>query len=207
LKELHNDKGLSAAVYTQLTDVMTEVNGLLTYDRVPKIDVAKIAEANHFNLAMPTYSVVVPTSEQTSQTWKYTTEKASEDWAMPAYNDSQWAEGKGGFGNSGTNGAAAWKTSDIWLRRTFNPGALTADQIANLVVRDLHLGYVEVLINGVRAYSQQGQSHSWEYRGVASDARASVKPNSENVLAVHCTRRGDDQFIDAGLDVRVISER
>lgn len=57
LNELNKDKGLSAAVYTQLTDVMTEVNGLVTYDRVPKIDVAKIAEANHFNLAMPTYSV------------------------------------------------------------------------------------------------------------------------------------------------------
>ena len=57
LNELNKDKGLSAAIYTQLTDVMTEVNGLVTYDRVPKIDVAKIAEANHFNLAMPTYSV------------------------------------------------------------------------------------------------------------------------------------------------------
>lgn len=112
---------------------------------------------------------------------------------MPAYDDSQWTEGKGGFGNSGTNGATAWKTSDIWLRREFNPGALAADQIANLVVRDFHLGYVEVFINGVRAYSQRWQSHSWEYRGVAIDARASVKPNSENVLAVHCTRGGDDR--------------
>jgi len=26
-------KGLSAAVYTQITDVETEVNGLITYDR------------------------------------------------------------------------------------------------------------------------------------------------------------------------------
>ena len=37
----------AAAVYKQLTDVGTEVNGLLTYDReVVKVDVTKVAEAN-----------------------------------------------------------------------------------------------------------------------------------------------------------------
>ncbi len=33
--------------YTQLTDVEQEMNGLLTYDRVPKIDPAQIAAVNH----------------------------------------------------------------------------------------------------------------------------------------------------------------
>ena len=37
--DLHRDRGLNAAVYTQLTDVETEANGLLTYDRaVIKVD-------------------------------------------------------------------------------------------------------------------------------------------------------------------------
>ena len=31
--KLRDEKGLSAAVYTQLTDVETECNGLMTYDR------------------------------------------------------------------------------------------------------------------------------------------------------------------------------
>jgi beta-galactosidase/beta-glucuronidase len=40
-------KGLSAAVYTQTTDVEVEVNGLMTYDReLVKMDGKKIAEAN-----------------------------------------------------------------------------------------------------------------------------------------------------------------
>jgi len=40
-------KGLSAAVYTQLTDVEHEVNGLLTYDRrVEKMDAARVRAAN-----------------------------------------------------------------------------------------------------------------------------------------------------------------
>ncbi len=41
------DKGLSATVYTQLTDVEDEINGLLTYDRkVIKVDMEKIQELN-----------------------------------------------------------------------------------------------------------------------------------------------------------------
>src|SRR5579862_5554442 len=42
---LVQDAGLSAAVYTQITDVETESNGLLTYDRVMKGDAKRIAAA------------------------------------------------------------------------------------------------------------------------------------------------------------------
>lgn len=41
-------KGLSAAVYTQLTDVEDELNGLITYDRkIIKMDVEKVREINN----------------------------------------------------------------------------------------------------------------------------------------------------------------
>ena len=41
------DRGFSAAVYTQTTDVEVEVNGLMTYDRkVIKLDEARVREAN-----------------------------------------------------------------------------------------------------------------------------------------------------------------
>ena len=40
-------QGLSAAVYTQLSDVEDEVNGLLTFDRrVCKADAARMLEIN-----------------------------------------------------------------------------------------------------------------------------------------------------------------
>ena len=46
LRPLVSD-GLSAAVYTQTTDVEIEVNGLMTYDRgLVKMDAAAIAAAN-----------------------------------------------------------------------------------------------------------------------------------------------------------------
>ena len=38
--------GLSATVYTQLTDVEDEINGILTYDRVLKIPKEDLAEIN-----------------------------------------------------------------------------------------------------------------------------------------------------------------
>jgi hypothetical protein len=206
VKDLRDNKGLSAAVYTELTDVMIEINGLMTYDRIPKVDLAKIAQANHFILTMPTYTVVVPTSEQADQNWKLTTTKPAEDWAMPGFVDAQWTEAKGGFGVGNDHAGTSWTSSDIWMRRHFNPGAITAASLANLVVRDMHVGDVEVFINGVLAYTQRGQSTAWEYRSISSDARASVKANADNVLSVHCTKRAENQFIDAGLNVRVSAD-
>lgn len=47
LRELAQSSGLSAAVYTQITDVESEVNGLMTYDRaVIKVDVDQAGAAN-----------------------------------------------------------------------------------------------------------------------------------------------------------------
>ncbi len=47
LRPLIADPGLSAAIYTQTTDVEIECNGLMTYDRaVIKMDADRVAEAN-----------------------------------------------------------------------------------------------------------------------------------------------------------------
>ena len=45
---------LSAAVYTQITDVETECNGLLTYDRLYKTDPERIRVANEALVAHAT---------------------------------------------------------------------------------------------------------------------------------------------------------
>jgi hypothetical protein len=38
------EQGMAAAVYTQITDVEIEVNGLLTYDRRHKADLTRVRE-------------------------------------------------------------------------------------------------------------------------------------------------------------------
>jgi hypothetical protein len=119
----------------------------------------------------------------------------------------QWAEGKGSFGDIPNLQSTIWTTSDIWLRRHFNPGNLTEEEIANVVANDSHEGNIEIYINGVLAYAQGGQSDAWEYRGLTTAARASIRPNADNVLAVHCARNKErnTQFVDAGLALRILS--
>lgn len=46
IAHLRDTRGLSASVYTQITDCETECNGLLTYDRILKTDALKIKAAN-----------------------------------------------------------------------------------------------------------------------------------------------------------------
>lgn len=203
VKKLDEEKGLSATVYTELTDVMTEVNGLLTYDRIPKVAVGKIYEANQGTLPMPKYRVIVPSSETDRQVWKYTTTDQASNWMKPKFDDAQWIEGRGGFGNIKGVPSTSWSSHDIWLRRHFNPGTLSADLLTSLVANDFHHGDVEIYINGVLAYSQRGDSDSWEHRGLSTAARDSVHPNADNVLAVHCKRGQHDQFVDTGLDLRI----
>jgi hypothetical protein len=212
IEAMNKEKALSAVVYTQLTDVMMELNGLLTYDRIPKINPALIKLANQFSLPMPRYSTVVPTSQPMSQTWKYNFEQhVPENWAATDFDDSAWNEGPAGFGSptdlasAGEPNGTKWTTHEIWLRHHFNPGALTPDQIVNLVTRDRHDGDIQIYINGTLAYEQQHSSDGWEHRSMTSLARSAVKVNSMNVLAIHCVSRGKNQFVDAGIDVRETS--
>ena len=46
-------KGIAAGVYTQTTDVEVEINGLLTYDRVPKIEPAWLRDHSRRLLSTP----------------------------------------------------------------------------------------------------------------------------------------------------------
>ena len=150
------------------------------------------------------YTEVVPTSEKTKQSWKYTTAAPASSWNTGAFDDGAWQTGNGGFGTAGTPGAiigTAWSTADIWLRRTFNPGALTAQQIAGLVVRLHHDEDAEVYINGVRAVAATGYTLSYEYAFASKAAQSAIVSNGPNTLAVHCHQTTGGQFIDAGLSV------
>ena len=62
---LKDKAGLCACIYTQLTDVETECNGLLTYDReVNKVIAERAAAVNTGKLPpLPVIKEVVPTSQ------------------------------------------------------------------------------------------------------------------------------------------------
>ncbi len=80
IRKLHSqigDPGTSAAVYTQTTDVETECNGLMTYDReIVKPDAEQLAKA-HRSLfePPPVEKKLVPTSQAGPHDWHYTLDK------------------------------------------------------------------------------------------------------------------------------------
>jgi hypothetical protein len=199
--ELKDSEGLSAAVYTQLTDVETESNGLLTYDRkVIKVDLEKTAAAvarGEFPPA-PVYSTVVATSETDPADWRYTTEKPADDWSQPAFDASGWKQGPAGFGTSHTPGAVVrteWKTGDIWLRReiTIPEGSTGA-----LALRIHHDDDADVYLNGIEAARLSGYLTQYEVTEITPAALAGIKPG-KNVIAIHCHQVYGGQYIDAGL--------
>jgi hypothetical protein len=195
------DKGLCAAVYTQITDVETECNGLMTYDReVVKLDQNRAAAVNsgHVeNIVIPEPIVLVPSAQQTPAEWRYTTEKPADDWFKPEFNDTTWKTGKGGFGTEGTPGAVVnttWNTDDIWIRREITLPATMKDPSLWLH----HDEDAEVYLNGVLAARRGRYVTEYESVPINAPAKATLKPG-KNVIAIHCHQTTGGQYIDAGI--------
>jgi hypothetical protein len=192
--------GLSAAIYTQTTDVESEVNGLMTYDRaVIKLPPGAIASIKTVWAPVPVTRVVMPTSQAAAQSWRYTTATPPANWMVPGFGDSSWSIGPGGFGTTGTPGAVVrttWSTADIWLRRTFTLGAVVP---AHLQWRLHHDEDVDLYINGTLALHQPGYTAGYRRIPLDSHARALLKPGV-NTLAVHVHQTTGGQYIDVGLD-------
>jgi hypothetical protein len=193
--------GLSAAVYTQTTDVEVEVNGLLSYDReIIKLKPETIAKA-HRRLygPAPRVEVVAATSQKEPQLWHYTTAKPAENWFRSDFDASNWGEGPAGFGTRGTPGSAVrteWNSSDIWIRRNFT----LADKqpLDRLLLLIHHDEDAEIYLNGVLAAKTSGYTTDYEWFEIRPDARKSLHPG-KNSIAIHCHQTGGGQYIDAGL--------
>src|SRR5260221_9124634 len=170
-------KGLSAAVYTQTTDVEVEVNGLMTYDReVIKLDVSDTATWHKALFGPPPqYRELVPTSEKTAQKWRYTFAKPADGWEKPDFDAAKWTEADGGFGTKGTPGAIVrteWKTADIWLRRSFEFQEAPKGEIW---LRLHHDEDAEVYINGVLAAKVSGFVSEYGEVPLTAEARKGLK--------------------------------
>lgn len=197
--------GLSGAIYTQTTDVETELNGLFTYDRAvrkPNLRRIQVAVAN---AGLPVnLTAVVPTSQSVGQSWQYTTNTPLTNWFATNFDSSSWSNGLAGFGAGNppnTSGLVRtpWNTSDIWLRRTVYLGPLTAQQISNMVFLTYHDEDVEVYINGILAGSAPGYTTSYVVLPVTAAGQAAIVPDGSNLIAVHCHQTTGGQYIDVGI--------
>jgi len=194
--------GLSAAIYTQTTDVEIEVNGLMTYDRAIEkipVEVAAPAHAKLWHPA-PTFTPLVPTSEAAPQTWRFTLKSPADNWFAVDFDPTSWKESAGGFGESTTPGShvnTEWKSNDIWLRREFTLKELPQSELR---VRMHHDEDAEVYLNGVLLKKVTGYTVDYQSYRVGSEAARALQPG-RNILAVHCHQTGGGQYIDVGLDL------
>jgi predicted amidohydrolase YtcJ len=198
--EMKEKPGLSAAVYTQITDVETEGNGLFTYDRaVLKVDLERVAAVNKGDVSrIPQTVVVVPTSQEKAQMWRYLTEKPADDWFKAGFDDHSWPEAPGGFGTKGTPGSVVrteWKNDDIWIRREFT---LPEEKFGTLELLLHHDEDAEVYINGVLAAKVPGYVTGYDEVPISEEALKVLKPG-KNLFAVHCHQTAGGQYIDVGI--------
>jgi hypothetical protein len=203
LRQLRDEDALCAAIYTQITDVEIEINGLMTYDRQLKVDPEWIAKANRFEWAGPVFTSIVPTSQETAQNYEFTTDKPADDWMKPGINTSSWKRGAGGFGTRGTAGVVKvgteWRGSDIWVRRSFTVPMLDDKQVSQLALNLHHDEDVEVYLNGTLILEKKGFVSGYTLVPLTNEAKRAIKLGEENLIAIHCRQTGGGQFIDFGL--------
>ena len=172
----------------------------MTYDRAMiKMDIEKAAATNRsLYLPPPIVSTIVPTSQEEPQTWRYTTSRPDDGWQRADFQDLTWLKGQGGFGTEGTPGAIVrtdWRTSDIWLRRTFE---LKDQKLCGPQLLVHHDEDAEVYINGKLVAKLEGYTTGY-VRATAGERLLKALKAGRNCLAVHCHQTGGGQYIDVGL--------
>lgn len=197
--------------YTQLTDVEQERNGLYYYDRRPKFDLKRLHAATSRRAAYEKTGPVspLPASQKLAdwkvligaaadgdlcQPYRHTTTAPAADWMMPGFDDSAWAEARAPFGSL-PNSRTEWRTSDIWLRRSFDWAGGDLRTAALVIFHDED---TEIYVNGQKVWSRGGFNNSYESFDVTKALQAALQPG-KNRLAVHTRQTGGGQFIDLAI--------
>lgn len=186
-------KGLSAAIYTQTTDVEIEVNGLLTYDRkVSKIASDRLAKINSLVYEPPLkLTPILPSADEKPQVWEYTFEKPGDDWYA---KDTQWKTGKGGFGTQGTPNAVigtVWNGSNVWIKAEFQMSSAKG----TFWLKIHHDEDATVYLNGKEVCRLEEYSKDYTYVKLPTD----VLQTGLNRIAISCQQSTGGQYIDAGI--------
>lgn len=193
-------RGLSAAIYTQTTDVEIETNGLMTYDRaVAKIPASTLAEL-HRNLYadLSVVTTVLPASETEGRVWRYATTAPDETWMQPGFDDRAWLRGPAPFGDGAPEGVPVhtrWTTPGIWMRQSFEWRGGSPTGLYLLIAHDED---AVVYLNGVEAASVAGYATGYVMVPIREAAAAAVKPGT-NTMAVRCRQTKGAQAVDVGL--------
>ncbi len=202
---------MSGAVFTQLTDVEQEVNGLLTYDRIPKVDIDKIKALNEKLIYQDVENTEYFLSDAINKPceWKFTSKEPESDWQFENFNDSDWKVGLSGFGNGNppnSNEQTNWNTNDIWLRKSIDIRKLSSEELEKLIMVVYYDEDCEIYINGVLASSNKGYVSNYKQVEINKEALNAIK-TGKNTIAVHCHQTTGGQYFDMGLKLVTYTNR
>jgi hypothetical protein len=195
--------GLSAAIYTQTTDVEGEVNGLMTYDR----EIVKYDQEQMQKLAAQLYKpyakaeILMPSSEEEPQSWQMSTKTSpAPSWTLSIFDDGDWTSANGPF-QTGTEAAlptgTPWAGEPMWLRKSFDLSSIPSDFRASMFFS----GESEVMIflNGQKLLSLDRGIGGRHYTHFDWNEYRSLLEVGTNQIAVYLTSSSKKQAFDLGL--------
>jgi hypothetical protein len=198
-------EGISAAIYTQITDVENEVNGMMTYDReVIKMDPDRVKKISATVRELIPGSIevisVLPTSQKAGQEWRYIFFEPGDGWSSLDFDDRDWNLGKGGFGDPKDSNPVIrteWKVPEMWLRKIFD---YDGSKVKDLYIKAFHQfeNETQFYLNGEPVAKSPEHSNAYTFIKLEEKAMSLLKPG-KNILAVHTKSNGRRAYFDAGL--------
>lgn len=196
--------GLSAAIYTQTTDVEGEVNGLITYDReILKVD-PEVTTEMFAPLYLPAEDHKILLSDAEAQPAYWLMEnpgsKESRKWTSPDFKDSKWNRAQAPFSSydnyflpEGT------KIHDevLRLRREF-----TLEEVPSEIDLRYYLdkASMRVFINGQEVVFEEFKGgRQRHYRIKRVKHMEEVLKKGRNVIAVEIVKQQKDHSFDLGI--------
>ncbi len=135
--------------------------------------------------------------------WQYSTAEKPANWLTGIGTDPGWETGEAGFygpesGRArGDRSGTLWASSRLWLRTNFRlPANVPKDELL-LWGRWDHT--VTVYINGVAAVRDLSPSFGYRYLGISDAARATLRTDADNHLAVVVEADAGAGFFDLGI--------
>ena len=179
------NKGLSAAIYTQTTDVEGEVNGLMTYDRkVIKIDPEYLKSVNESLYHKPIKTVdLLLDSEITSQKMSISYEKPK-NLDVKSFKGSTTVEAP----------VNIKKGEDAWLFREFKIN----DPSKDVQLRLYGIGDAKIYINGKMVVDKFMRTKR-HYDEVNLSAVGAKFNNGNNTIVLEVTNVKNNMDMDFGL--------
>lgn len=141
------------------------------------------------------FQTVLPASDEVSYDMRYTEETPASAWTDLAFDDAGWKKGTAPFGDNPTLSKTAWRSHDLWVRRSFD---LANTDTKNLYLKLNHDDNVEVYLNGNRVYEKVGWTGKFIFIPLAKLAGAQLR-KGKNVLAIHVANTAGGRWLDAGL--------